>query len=357
VNSSGQLTIQNLQTAFATTLLNPNIGNRGGSPPGLNGYGPALGFAPEVQQSPQEQAAYDAVTPHEPLDALMRSLNRDYSHSIWASAYGGYSQFTGNSGASTATVTTGGGGLASGIDFRLNPDTVFGFALGGGATSWSLSAAQGSGTSDTVQAGVYGSHRFGSGYISGTLAYAFNAMNTKRNLTAPNAQLAAKFDSNGATGRVEGGYRFGRPDFGIAPYIAGEFSALYTPSYSETTASGAQGFAMSYNSKTDTNERAETGIWFDKFMRGDNDSIVRLGAKIGYAHDWWSNSSFNAQFLSLPTQSFTLTGIKPPADFGLGSLLAEVRFRNGVSLSAKFDAEAGSNAYSLAGTGTFRYSW
>ncbi len=356
VNSGGQFAAADMQTSFATTLLNPNVGGRGGSPAG--GYGPALGFAPEAQLTPEEQAAYDAVTPHEPLDAMMRSLNTGYSHSVWASAYGGYSHVSGDSASGNSTANSGGGGIASGIDFRLGADTVLGFALGGGSTSWSLSAGQGSGTSDIFQAGIYGSHRFGDAYISGSLAYAFDAMNTKRNITtAPVANLTSSFNANGVTGRVEGGYRFSLPDVGITPYIAGEFSALHTPSYSETTASGASGFALSYASQTQTNERAEVGIWADKLFQIQENAIVRLGARAGYAHDWWSSTSFNAQFVSLPTQSFTMTGITPPSNLGLASLLAEVRYRSGVSLSAKFDAELGQNAYSLAGTGTFRYAW
>ena len=35
--------------------------------------------------------------PTEPLDALMRSMQPYYSHSVWASAYGGYAKLTGSS--------------------------------------------------------------------------------------------------------------------------------------------------------------------------------------------------------------------------------------------------------------------
>ena len=108
-NSGGPASIMaNMQTSFSTTLLNPNVGGRGGAPGGA--FGPALGFAPETPLTPEEQAAYDAVTPHEPLDALMRSLNTGYSHSVWASAYGGYSHISGDSSIGSPTATTGGGG-------------------------------------------------------------------------------------------------------------------------------------------------------------------------------------------------------------------------------------------------------
>jgi autotransporter-associated beta strand protein len=354
-NSGGSTSIANMQTSFSTALLNPNLGNRGGA---TGAFGPALGFAPETPLTPQEQAAYDAVTPHEPLDALMRSLNTDYSHSVWASGYGGYSRITGDSNIGSPTATTGGGGVASGIDFRFGRDTVVGVALGGGDTSWSMSDGLGGGTSQIFQAGVYGSHRFGEAYVSGSFAYAFDWLHTNRNVTVPTtANLTANFVANGPTGRLETGYRFGGPELAVTPYIAGEFSALHTPSYGETTASGTPGLALSYDSQTTTNVRAELGAWADKAFHLADGSTLWLRGRAGYAHDWWSNNTLSAQFLSLPTQSFTMTNIASPANLGLVSLMAEIKYRNGVSLSAKFDSELGQSAYSVAGTGTFRYSW
>ena len=47
-------------------------------------------------------------------------------------------------------------GFASGIDYRVTPDTVVGFALAGGGTNWGLAQGLGSGRSDAFQAGVYG---------------------------------------------------------------------------------------------------------------------------------------------------------------------------------------------------------
>ena len=91
--------------------------------------------------------------------ALMKSLNQGYTHSVWASVYGGYASVTGASNVGSPTAITRGGGIASGIDYRFGRDTVVGFALGGGQTGWSLSNGLGGGTSDIFQAGLYGSQR------------------------------------------------------------------------------------------------------------------------------------------------------------------------------------------------------
>ncbi len=52
-----------------------------------------------------------------------------------------------------------------------------------------------------------------------------------------------------------------------------------------------------------------------------------------------------------------MPGITPPSNIGLVSLMSEIRYRNGVSFGIKLDGEFATGAYSLAATGTFRYSW
>ena len=342
-----------MQTSFATTLLNPGVSGRSGS---FGGFGPVLGYAPEAPMTPEQRDAYDAVTPHDAADAVMRSMNPEYNHSVWASAYGGYSSLTGTTtnNLGTATATAGGGGIASGMDFRFGPDTVLGFALGGGGTSWSLTQGLGGGNSEILQAGVYGSHRFGNFYLSGALAFAYDWMHTNRTVTSPAvANLTASFTAPGATGRLEGGYNFDLGAVQVTPYIAGEFSALRVPGYTE---SGSTAFALSYNAATETNERAEIGAWAGKSFQLSN-AMLWLRGRAGYAHDWFSNNNFTVAFADLPTQSFISTGITPPENVGLASLMAEVKYPSGVSLSGRFDAELGASYYSLAGTGTFRYAW
>jgi len=290
----------------------------------------------------------------------MRSLNTPRNYSVWASAYGGLDKFTGDANSGSPTTNTNGAGIASGIDYRWGPDTVVGFALGGGYTGWNLSGGLGGGTSDIFQAGFYGSHRFGNFYLSGALAYALDAMRINRNVIAPSpANLTANFDANGATGRLEGGYRFGSAEANLTPYVAGDFSALRIPCYAETTASGTPGFALSYAAATAYNERAELGLWGNLAFNMRDDALMHLGLKLGYAHDWWSNDSFNANFVSLPTQSFSLTGVTPPPNLAVASLLSEVKYANGITLGLKIDGEygLGGKDYSLAGTGNFKYSW
>ena len=115
------------------------------------------------------------------------------------------------------------------------------------------------------------------------------------------------------------------PDLGVTPYLAGQFSALVTPAYSETASSGSSAVALSYQSQTTTDTRAEVGVWADKAFRLQDDATFWLRGRAGYAHDWWNNTFLNANFLSLPTSSFTMAGVTPPANIGLASVMSEIR--------------------------------
>ena len=102
--------------------------------------------------------------------------------------------------------------FASGLDYRVTPDTLVGFALAGGGTDWSLDQASGSGRSDMFQAGVYGRTRLGAVYLAGALAYSLHDVTTNRTVTIAGSDvLAANFRANVFSGRFEGGYRYATP--------------------------------------------------------------------------------------------------------------------------------------------------
>jgi hypothetical protein len=102
------------------------------------------------------------------------------------------------------TAHTAGG--AAGLDHRIAPGTVIGFALGGAGTGWSLDQNLGSGRSDVFQAGVYGTTRYGPAYLAAALAYTEHWMSTNRYAFAGD-YLTANFNAHSFGGRVKTGYR------------------------------------------------------------------------------------------------------------------------------------------------------
>ena len=284
--------------------------------------------------------------------------------SIWAAAYGNQTNMTGNALAGSHDLSARAYGYATGLDYRVTPYTVVGFALGGGSTNYGLPNGLGGGHADMFQAAVYSLTRVNAAYLSAALAYGWYQMSTDRVVTVAGLDsLTADFAANNVGGRIEGGYRFAIPavldlsGFGVTPYAALQMQAFRTPSYSEIAASGASTFALGYDAHTTTTTRTELGAWFDRPIALTDGAMLSLRSRAAWAHDDWSDPRFAPTFLSLPGASWIETGAAPARDLLLASAVAEVSFRNGISLAGKFDAELSPHSQTYVGTARVRYSW
>jgi outer membrane autotransporter protein len=200
-------------------------------------------------------------------------------------------------------------GGTAGLDYRLAPGTVMGFALAGGGTNWSLAQGLGGGKSDAFQAGVYGTTRSGPAYLAAALAFTNHWMSTDRFALAGD-HLSASFNAQSFGGRVEGGYRIATIYGGLTPYAAIQTQNFRTPSYSETDLN-AGGFALGFNSRNATDTRSELGGRFDRLLLLNPEAALTLRARVAWAHDWISDPSLAALFQTLPGASFIVNGATP----------------------------------------------
>jgi uncharacterized protein with beta-barrel porin domain len=330
--------------SFLSLVTNPFAANRG--------------FAPEIPL-PRPPLIYKAVAYKAPA-AVVADPRR---WSIWAAAYGGQNNTSGNLLAGSHDRSARTYGFATGLDYRVTPYTVVGFALAGGSTNYGLSDGLGGGHSDMFQSAVYSLTRVGNAYVSAALAYGWHQVSTDRVLTVAGLDhLTADFSANNVGGRIEGGYRFAIPGvyelqgFGFTPYAAFQMQAFRTPSYSEIAVSGSSMFALDYSAHTTTTTRTELGAWFDRSIPL-NGTLLSLRARAAWAHDEWSNANMTAAFQSLPGAIFTVIGATPAHDSLLASAVAEVSFINGISLAGKFDTELAPRSQTYVGTARLRYAW
>jgi outer membrane autotransporter protein len=334
---------------FLSLMLDPFVDGRSGM---AGASGPALGFAPERGELPEDVAlAYSKI-----LKAPPKPASFEQRWSVWGAGYGGSNRTTGDAavvGSHDLSAATAGG--AAGLDYRLAPGTVVGFALAGGGTNWSLAQGIGGGKSDAFQAGVYGTARSGPAYLAAALAFTNHWMSTDRFAFAGD-HLSASFNAQSFGGRVEGGYRFATVYGGLTPYAAIQSQSFHTPSYSETDLSGG-GFALGFNSRNGTDTRSELGGRFDRLLLLNPDAALTLRARVAWAHDWISDPTLGALFQTLPGASFSVNGATPAKNSALTSAGAELRLANGVALLAKFDGEFASHSSTYGGTGTIRYTW
>jgi uncharacterized protein with beta-barrel porin domain len=352
-----QQTIFDAMNTFMGTMLDPF--NRGStSMPGtsVSGYaseGDASAYASDGRKrTAAERDAYAMFTKAPPQ-------NFEARWNVWASGFGGSQTTDGNAAAGSNGATSRIAGTAVGADYLFSPNTIAGFALAGGGTSFNVANGLGSGRSDLFQAGVYARHTMGAAYIAGALAYGWQDITTDRTVTLAGLdQLQARFNANAFSGRVEGGYRLVAPwiGMGITPYAAAQFTTFDLPAYAEQAIIGTNNFALAYGAKSVTDPRSELGFRTDKSFAMP-DGVLTLRGRLAWAHDYDPDRSIGATFQSLPGASFVVNGAAQASDSVLTTASIERKWTNNWSIAATFEGEFSNVTNSYAGKGVVRYQW
>lgn len=350
-----QQTTFNAMTQFLGVMTDPFMDGRGGAAaaPGATGFADeddsTLGYAARKARSGATRDAQAMFTKAPP-----RAIYEP-RWSVWAAGYGGSQTTDGNTALGSNDTTSRVAAVAVGADYRFSPDTLAGFSMAGGGTSFSVNGF-GSGRSDLFQAGAFIRHNAGPAYITGALAYGWQDITTDRTVAIAGVnQLRAQFNANAYSGRVEGGYRLLTPWMAWTPYAAGQVTTFELPSYAET-AVGGNAFALNYGAKDVTATRSELGVRTDRSFAMDT-AILTLRGRAAWAHDYNTDRSIGATFQSLPLSTFVVNGARQASDLALVSAAAEWKWISGFSVGATFEGEFSGISRSYAGKGVVRYQW
>ena len=291
--------------------------------------------------------------------APLRARPFEQRWSVWAAGFGGSQTTDGNAVVGSNQATSRIFGTAVGADYLISPNTLAGFALAGGGTSFGVNGL-GGGRSDLFQAGAYVHHTQGPAYVTAALAYGWQDVTTDRTVTIAGAdRLRAAFNANAWSGRLEGGYRFVAPwigGIGLTPYAAAQATTFQLPAYAEQVVSGTPAFALNYAAKDVTDTRTELGLRSDKSFAQQN-GVLTLRGRLAWAHDYNPDRAIAATFQALPGASFVVNGAAQARDSALTTASAEMKWLNGWSAAATFEGEFSQVTRSYAGKGVVRYAW
>lgn len=323
-----QQTTYDAMDRFTSMLLDPFLGDRG---------------------TTAEPDAFAAM----PRKALPQSTFAQ-RFSVWSAGYGATQSTSGDAATGSTDLRTRVYGAAAGLDYRLSPDALLGFALGGASTKYSLANSMGGGSAEMFQAGVYGRSDFGPAYIATALAYGWQDATTDRSVFLNS--LRGDFNAYALSGRLEAGRRLATNAGGLTPYAAGQFTSVFLPGYAEQVITSVNTFALNYAGKDATAARSELGLRADTTI-ALQDARVTLRGRAAWAHNFNTDRRIAALFQTLPASDFTVAGASPAGDAALLSASAETRWRNGLSVAASFESEFSRVTESYAGKGTVRYQW
>src|SRR5262249_48232129 len=90
---------------------------------------------------------------------------------------------------------------------------------------------------------------------------------------------------------------------------------------------------------------------FDDVVAVQSDASLALRARLAWIHDWVSDPTLGASFVTLPGAGFNVVGAVPAKNAALLSGAAELRLARGATVvGARFDGELASGAHAYAGT-------
>jgi autotransporter-associated beta strand protein len=317
--------------------------------------GRAFGFAAESPQTalPEAMLAYARM----PTKAPVGAAPLDPRWAVWSTGFGASANLKGDAVIGSSNLSVRNAGVAGGFDYKVTPATTLGMAMAGSWSSYGIST--GSGNADTVQFGLYGSHRWQQAYVMAAVAFGWHEMTTDRTVSLPGItdRLRGEFHAGNIGGRLEAGYRYATPiGFGLTPYAAVQAQGARTSAYGERDLSGLAAFGLNYAGRNTDDVRSELGARVDHRVRLDNAQLILRG-RAAWTHDYSTDRSIAALFQTMPVAGFTVIGASPATDALLVSGGGELRFAGGWSVRAKFDGEFSNRTQSYGGSGGVRVAW
>ena len=287
-----------------------------------------------------------------------------HRYTAWAQGFGGAGSIDGNGTVGSSRLDMNSGGGATGIDLRLDADTLVGVTMGTASAAYDLSDLISSGTARSIIFGVYGGHSHGPAYIDGALAYGYSTFTTNRVIgTGSISEVAnASFDGYQYGGRVEGGWRFGVEQHLLTPFAALTVQAFQQSGYTENSrnvSTGAPGvLGVTVQGQTATSVRSTLGAQFETSIAADDGNLFRPRVRLGWGHEYNTNRSATVSLSSvLPGAPFQVTGAQAAADSLVVGAGFDVELGGMVRLYGQFDSDISSNARAFAGTGGVRLIW
>ena len=279
------------------------------------------------------------------------------TYSVWGSAFGSYGRTDGNAAVGSSRRKIDDAHLATGVDLRLMPGTVAGFAVSAGSARASLRGVLGKIDADVVQAGLYGVTQLGPVRLGAAASYARLDNDISRGIPALGSSLSSSYDTTAWSGRLQASATvLNWTGFGFSPLAALQATRAQSPAVLESNWAGATAGALALARRNDVTSRSELGLQLDA------DTILNGVPVTGYVRAAWAHyferdANLPASLIGLPGASFSATGAEADRDSALLSAGVVARLSERVSLGFNLDGELSGNSNRLGGSAQLRVSF
>ncbi|MBI2740946.1 MAG: autotransporter domain-containing protein, partial [Rhodospirillales bacterium] len=278
--------------------------------------------------------------------------------SVWGSALGGVGSVTGDYNASTATYNLG--GVAAGIDYRLDPRFLVGLGVGYTSGNLWVNGFPGKGWTNSIGVAAYGSFTQDGFYADLLGGYAWFNNQLQRQITIPGLQRTAwgSTGANQALGQVETGYRipvYQPAGATLAPFARLQGSSVTQNAFSEW---GAGSLSLNVSQQTINSLRTLFGLDLAGALPLGADRTLDIGLRLGWQHEFASTTRpITAALSGAPFAAFTVYGATPQPDSAVVSLRAATSIAAATQLYLRYDGDIGSGTDSHSLSLGMRLTW
>ncbi|MBS4052266.1 MAG: autotransporter domain-containing protein, partial [Methylomonas sp.] len=279
--------------------------------------------------------------------------------SLWGSALGGIGSVAGNGNSSTLTYNAG--GMATGIDYRVDPRFLVGFGLGYSSGNQWVNGFNGRGTSDSYQASVYASFAGAAYYVDAMMGYGYNDNQMTRMIAIPGLQprtAKGRAGANQFLAQAEAGYKldiYAPAAATLTPFARFQTSTATQTGFTET---GANSLDLNVVPQTTMSVRSTLGAELSGAIDAGWRDKLAVQVRLGWVHEYADTSRpVTASFAGAPGMNFTVFGAAPQRDSVVLGFAASTAIAQGTSLYLRYDGEVGTGTDNHALSAGIRLTW
>lgn len=273
---------------------------------------------------------------------------------LWATGFGGSGSLDGDAGASN--LNTNMGGVAVGLDYRINRTALVGIAGGYSHSTFSVDQLRTDGSADGAHLGVYGVKWLGSVYVEGDAEYTHFNNETHRFIDwVVDERAWGNFESNALSGHVETGWQ--RP-IGVAsnvtPFVGLQAANLWSDGFAERSrgSDGGPGIlGLGFESNTVSSVVSSVGVQLDTWIPLAHGRMLRPFVRVAWLHEFSPDRGVDAFLLQSPAAAFSPDGASAGQDAAKVDVGARLDLNERVGLYGSFEGVFADRGQSAAGFG------
>jgi outer membrane autotransporter protein len=261
---------------------------------------------------------------------------------VWIHAYDPDDQYDASNGAGSLDHVTR--GVVIGADKTLDSDLILGVVMGYGSSTSDVDDHGAHGDGSSYQLGLYSGRQMDSLSLNAGLAYAWNSLDSNRNISALGDNTRSSQDISTAQVFAGAGYDFAVGASTVTPFAQAAYVHLDADGFTEKGGPSA----LTVKGSSSNNGMSEMGVRINGDLRGAEQ--VKVGVSLAWQHTFGDLSQAADMTFTSGGSPFTVNGVSLARDSGkVGFNLTTTLSRNftpGLSFSTEFGDGMTSNAAS-----------